>query len=271
MNIHKLLVACDPGFKINEYKVHLASWNGVEEPRDVFASGIEKWKIWQECQSKKNFERKYIISLIDMPGEGEWLFAGLWKSNGVVRENERHFFYSTELLDSAKEFIGKVVVRYNKSFRQCYPYAETILEETEVVEILREKYSIGEFKGFGNIDFSFSQLEYVINNEISGYKAALSSCSGVYLITDTGSNKIYIGSAYGAGGIWQRWKAYVQSLHGGNKELKKILRNDVEGHLKFRFSILQTLPLDMNFDDIIKYESLWKDRLLSRINGLNGN
>ena len=39
------------------------------------------------------------------------------------------------------------------------------------------------------------------------------------------NGKEYVGSACGGCGIWNRWKDYVADGHGGNKELKKIVKD----------------------------------------------
>ena len=45
-----------------ECKIHLAVWNGFDNPLDLYIDG--KFKEWEEGQTKRNFERKYILSLI---------------------------------------------------------------------------------------------------------------------------------------------------------------------------------------------------------------
>ena len=57
------------------------------------------------------------------------------------------------------------------------------------------------------------------------WQAALSSISGVYLILDTKTGKTYVGSAYGEGGIWQRWSCYAETGHGRNVELIALLQS----------------------------------------------
>ena len=46
-------------------KVHLAVWNGEEDPVDVFLAGdFEEWQSWQ---SRRNFQRKYIDFAHEIP------------------------------------------------------------------------------------------------------------------------------------------------------------------------------------------------------------
>ncbi len=55
-------------------------------------------------------------------------------------------------------------------------------------------------------------------------------------MTDTFNGKMYVGSAYGDEMILNRWKSYVQTGHGNNKELRGLELNHIREH--FRFSIL---------------------------------
>ena len=66
-----------PENEFKNYKIHLAvgSKNRLE-PYKKFL--INEFKEWQECQTMKNFSRKYIISLIYY-GKHIWLFGGVYE------------------------------------------------------------------------------------------------------------------------------------------------------------------------------------------------
>jgi len=50
---------------LNQYKLHLACWNGYEHPLDVYLADWNKWIGWNQSRSGNNdFNRKYIFSLI---------------------------------------------------------------------------------------------------------------------------------------------------------------------------------------------------------------
>jgi hypothetical protein len=57
---------------------------------------------------------------------------------------------------------------------------------------------------------------------------ALASVAGVYLISDTLTGKLYVGSATGEGGIWGRWCQYVDG-HGHNIQLKRLVGAESAG------------------------------------------
>jgi len=92
------------------------------------------------------------------------------------------------------------------------------------------------------------------------------------LIVDNSNGRQYVGSAYGGVGFWQRWANYVATKHGGNKELKQLLRSKSSGHENnFQFSLLELCDLNASDDFIIGRESHWKTVLRSREFGLNAN
>lgn len=103
---------------------------------------------------------------------------------------------------------------------------ESWADQLTVCEIAREPLSIGEFPGFKGVDLSKNHLDVVVKNQIESWRTALSNVAGVYLISDKTSGKLYVGSACGEGGIWQRWSQYAISGHGGNVELIDLLEKE---------------------------------------------
>lgn len=55
-------------------KVHLAGWNGHDNPLHVYFKG--EFESWQSWQSKRNFERQYVVSLIQLSEPNQWLYVG---------------------------------------------------------------------------------------------------------------------------------------------------------------------------------------------------
>ena len=100
---------------------------------------------------------------------------------------------------------------------------------------------------------------------------ALSSVKGIYLIVDTSDAKQYIGSAFGEKGILGRWIEYVNSHHGGNKELIKLLEHHPERYKKFRFTILKIFSEGASVKEVTDAEQLYKAKLGTIEFGLNDN
>jgi group I intron endonuclease len=132
--------------------------------------------------------------------------------------------------------------------------------------------SVEDFPGYNKVLITFRQLCIIIREEITSWKAALKSVSGIYIITDTKNGKVYIGSACGEQGLWQRWATYAKNGHGGNKDLKALLKKKGAGYPKnFQFSILEVTDLNANEEHIIERENHWKNLLMSREYGYNQN
>lgn len=99
----------------------------------------------------------------------------------------------------------------------------------------------------------------------------LSSAAGIYLIVDRVTGNQYVGSAYGEKGFFGRWKTYVKTQHGGNKEFIKLLEDEPSRYKDFTYSILRTLPRTMTAKEVIAVEQKYKEILGSRAFGLNSN
>jgi len=97
------------------------------------------------------------------------------------------------------------------------------------------------------------------------WRDELSRWRGIYLILDESDGKSYVGAAYGTENLLGRWLNYAKTGHGGNKKLKG------RDAAKFRFSVLQVLPHDMDENEVQFIEKTWKDRLHTREFGLNDN
>lgn len=249
-------------------KVHLACWNGHEHPLNVFFAG--RFKEWQEQQNRKNFPCRQIIGLIDL-GRGEWLFAGVYEilECRVNPGPGTPYLYSTRLVAGQDELIGRVVVRHQRSARASYIFARPAVT-LPIVEIRREKLTIGDFPGYNAVVISHAQLKIITDQKIASWHGALANIKGVYLITDTSTGELYVGKASGGLGIWQRWCAYADNGHGGNVELKRVLKEKGTEHMThFQYAILEIADSHASDADILVRESYWMKVLRSRSFGMN--
>ena len=271
MLLFELLRLSVPGIEEKDCKIHLAVWNGNENPVDVYLAGeFEEWQAWQ---SKKNFERKYINSLLQLPGVNKWLFAGGFVSEGSEYiEEEQYYKYNTTEINQFGSLAGRLVISFKRSGRQSYLNAENWASDLSVNELKRERMVVEEFSGYNKVMLSKKRLELVVSQCIESWKGALSNVSGVYLITDKETGKLYVGSATGDGGIWQRWSDYANNGHGGNKELVALLKEKGTKYSdNFQYSVLEIADTHSSTDDVLGRESYWKDVLCSRQHGYNAN
>lgn len=132
--------------------------------------------------------------------------------------------------------------------------------------------SIADFPGFNSVRLSFAMLKSIIRQNNPSWRAVLANVAGIYVITDISTGKQYVGSAYGGIGLWQRWSEYANSGHGGNRELRELLRAEGNDYAdNFQFSLVEVCDINANPDFIISRESHWKDVLMTRKFGLNSN
>jgi hypothetical protein len=257
---------------LGKYKVHLA--RGKESPFafDAFLAG--DFKEWQESQSARNFQCDTIISLIGLDGDDLWLFGGVYKVLGITTGTQSGYLYETELLPDYDNLIGRIIVQYHRSSRTSYIWGDKYAKNLEVLQIVRERMSFP-FPGYNKVIIDHPRLRVIVRIQEPTWKSALSSVNGVYLIVDGSNGKKYVGSATGAGGIWQRWEAYAQIGHAYNRELIELLDaikgKGVEHVNNFQYCILETADSKATPEFILARESYWKTALLTRLFGYNAN
>jgi hypothetical protein len=257
------------GINIDDMKIHLACWNGREDPIDVYYAG--GFKEWQERQGRRNFKCDQVLSLIDL-GNGCWLFAGVFQIQDCKPhpKYEGEFLYSTQMLPRQSDLVGRIIVSHKRTGRASYIWYRDEMALT-VAEIRRERMTVAEFPGYNAVVISHSTLKIITGQKIESWYGALANIKGVYLITDTSTGKHYIGKASGQDGIWQRWCSYADNGHGGNKELKALLKSKGARHMaRFQYSILEIADTHASDEDILKRESYWMSALRTREFGLNG-
>ncbi|MBC8031897.1 MAG: GIY-YIG nuclease family protein [Pyrinomonadaceae bacterium] len=266
MRVTDLLVLLDSEVVPDKTKVHLASWNGREDPLKEYLSGtFSEWQCWQ---TRRNFERRFVLSLIALPETDHWLFAGVFMSQGCERPEGRDcYHYNLHALASCSELSGRLVAHFKRTGRQSYLDANNWVEQIVLAHIRPKRMTIAQFPGFKAVDLAKSELDVIVKQNLESWRTALSSVAGVYLISDTMSGELYVGSATGEGGIWQRWCQYAVG-HGENVELKALFEeHGPQRGSAFRFSILEIADTHASIDEIRKRERHWKRILLSRSHG----
>ncbi len=276
MRVFDMLRQLVPDLEPHKTKIHLATGNGAPFRLDVFASG--GFPEWQRSQTQRNFERPWVLALLKLVDRDRWLFGGVHRSTGpctrrVAPENgQEYFYYPLEEDERSTELTGRLVVSFKRPGRQSYLNAETWSDNICLAEVYPTRLSIGDFPGYRSVELTFDELRLVVGQGLASWRAALSNVAGVYLISDTETGHLYVGSASGMGGIWQRWADYAATGHGGNVELKALLNGSgIDRAKAFRFSILEIADIHTGEADVIARECHWKRVLLSRSHGLNGN
>ena len=220
--------------------------------------------------------RDYIVSIVYYRPT-EWIFAGVYRKIDVQRDydlaqKKGYYRYTTELLDTRKDLIARLIFSFPNEFRQSYVLLENYYDQFIVKEILPQPYRITPFPGYENVILSFERLKEIILSEEVSWKTALSNIKGVYLITDRKNGMHYVGSAYGNDAFWSRWQAYSITGHGNNVDLMEILeKNGANYEVHFLFCSLEIRSRITDDEEIIKREKHWKDALMTREFGYTRN
>lgn len=268
-----LIRVLDPEVSLERTKIHLATCNGGDDPLVKFRAGnFEEWQAWQ---NKRNFERDFVLSLIAMPGRARWLLGGVYARMGCEPDSGHRrnaVIYHLAARPKCEELKGRLVCTFERRGRQPYLLAGAWAEKIFVAELLAERMSVDEFPGFKAVHLRNVDLAVIVRYQVESWRVALSSVSGVYLITDAQTGLLYVGSAYGVGGFWQRWSTYAANGHGGNRELGKLINEEGKQRVEaFHYSILETTDVGTKKEEVIGRESHWKRVLGSRARGLNAN
>ena len=165
--------------------------------------------------------------------------------------------------------LGRLVIKYNKgnTFSRYIFNLKNIIDKIEVLEILPNIYEPIKFSGLENVRLDFKTLKIILEGtKYSDYRAALKGVKGIYCLTDKKTGKLYIGSAYGKEGILQRWEEYKKSMHGGNVDLIKLLKDNNEKYFEdnFQYSLLETFSKNTPDNKVIERETYWKDVFQTR-------
>ena len=247
----------------------------------TFLNDTEKfteYTAWQK--SGKYGDAKYLA--IFCPARSTTsLFLGIWEIDGVTENKgleqkhlellRKHDLPEIWFKRSARYNLKLTSIMLNLNQRLVIEWGKSTVswvqqKNKNVVEI-KSANSIGDFSSYDSILLSYNELQILINDTDSNasWVNALSSVNGVYLIKHKNDGRLYVGSAYGKGGILGRWAAYAKTGHAGNKLLK-----DLDPY-QFEFSVLEISPATMSADDVITRENRWKECLGTREFGLNDN
>lgn len=274
LDICHLMSAYDPDFFTHNYQIkYVRHKDSRNQYKTIFQNYFEETALleYQKPQSKPVFTGlDYIIVFVGIEGT-KALFWSVFKVGKVIPQSDC-FYYELEEINTFKDLKFRAVIDWGKATQSWHQYVNET-NKKQVIEIYPPGY-VGNFLGYDDVLLSFAQLERLIQNQDSNkdWYYPLSTISAVYLIYDSSTGKQYVGSAYGeGGGLWGRWSNYVQTKHGGNKELIEIYKQNKNQHLSFVFSILLVLPKGMTKKEVIKYENSYKIKLGSRAYGLNLN
>jgi len=269
-------------YGIDPAKVRLVRHSDKEIPvLETFQMATAKFTEYTAWQVPRKFGKSKYLAVFAPARSTNSLFLGLWKIEGLTKNKDLqprhldlleryklpdvwskdHDHYDLLLTNKMHDLKQRLVIDWGKS---TVSWVQT--KDKNIVEI-RSPNSIGAFTSYDGILLSFADLRRLVHDTESNavWINALSSVNGVYLVKHTRDGRLYVGSAYGKGGILQRWTSYANTGHAGNMRLKGLDPNN------FEFSLLEITPSTMSADDVIARENRWKECLGTREFGLNEN
>jgi len=223
---------------------------------------------WQEQQIKYAIDRNFLLCFVFIE-ENEWLFVGVYEVVPITLFN-RSGYQTLQITEFGKEFIGRLVVKYDRIHRKEQINLENCEEFIQIYEVLRNKKFTSPFKNFNEVKLSYKQLCLIVHQEDYSWKKALSETKGVYLVTDIKSGRFFVGAAYGENSLWDCWVSYVKTGHGGDRALRKVIAIHGNSYAdNFQFSVLEVKELYKSNEEIIQREAYWKEVLMTREFGYN--
>lgn len=249
--------------------------NGYDDPLDLYKTNPDEvnvtWFLWHDDRRYFNVGQT-AICLLKLRGD-QWLLTTIKKITRLLDVTDGVGYDAVEVKEY-EQYFGRLVVEYHNPCRTMGRKYENVMDELEVVQILNEQYTGNEFPGYENVRLSYPLLKNIVDRQLPGWVDALRNQKAVYLITDTKTGKMYVGSATSQTGmLLQRWSSYAADGHGGNIELRELVKQQGLDYVKenFQYSILENYNARMDDGYILKRESWWKETLCTRTHGYNKN
>ena len=249
--------------------------DGSDDPLDLYKTSPDEvnvtWFLWHDDRRYFNVGQT-AICLLKLRGD-QWLLTTIKKITRLLDVTDGVGYDAVEVKEY-EQYFGRLVVEYHNPCRTMGRKYENVMDELEVVQILNEQYTGNEFPGYENVRLSYPLLKNIVDRQLPGWVDALRNQKAVYLITDTKTGKMYVGSATSQTGmLLQRWSSYAADGHGGNVELRELVKQQGLDYVKenFQYSILENYNARMDDGYILKRESWWKETLCTRTHGYNKN
>lgn len=264
-----------PDADIPRTRLKLNVYDGNSNPLEEYKKDPEKvnseWLLWHK--ERRYFHENNIAICLLFLGNDRWLLTTIKKITEELPVTDG-VGYEADTLQEYSRFFGRVILKYHNPYKNMGRTYASIRNDLAVSEILPAAYDGDEFPGYENIRLTYEQLAAIINCKKAGWLAALQNQKAVYLITDTSTGKLYVGSATAQTGmLLQRWTAYLTNGHGGNVGLKEIVAAKGIDYVKahFQYSVLENYNARMDDTYILRREAWWKETLCSRTHGYNKN
>lgn len=248
--------------------------SGNIDVHGLYRNNRQGFLDYQCRQTKPVFHNcDYIISCLGETA-GRTRFVGVFRvaRQEVERDPNDAWYYQLSEVTGFQELKERLIFEWGNAPISWHQWLRA--DAPKVVLELEPKPFSRPFTDYLDFTLSFAELQELVKSQSprDEWYRMLSAVAGIYLIQDTSTGQQYIGSAYGEGGVWQRWIAYVKTNgHGNNVALRKLLTAEPDYARHFQFTLLMTLPKSMTDKEVFEHEKLFKRKLGSRAFGFNLN
>jgi hypothetical protein len=246
----------------------------------------EPWLNMTRYRAERNSNNNldgadYVLAFAQYPiyGPNFFVFGGFFRTEVITPKVNRGSGYRLTPLPQYSEYIRRLIVKLEvplgQAYLRWYESLQSSVANPTIYELAPDT-KLGDFPGYQNVLLRHRDLQLIIKNAEPSWRNALENVKAVYVLTDTSSGHLYVGSASGeGGGLWQRWASYanVRNLTGGNVKLEALAAKRGSEHIveNFQYSILEIFDKKTRDDTILQREAFWKSALNSREHGLNSN
>lgn len=262
--------------ELSKVKIRFHVWEqSVDYTRFYYLSDKERvnsWNIFWTPESKNYFRVGEIVINTIKVGHDKWLVTTVKEITEQLPVSSGKT-YEGKVVECFSPYFDRLIIKFKPGI-STVRYFDRCASEIEVVELLAEPFSDLDFPGYDWVCLPFEKLQLILKNEMKDWLTALSNQKAVYLLTDTKTGKGYVGSATSENGmLLKRWQDYIYTGHGGNKDLRCLVREQGVDYIKkyFQFSILENYNAKVADNDVIAREQWWKEVLKTRDFGYNDN
>ncbi len=243
-------------------------------------SGVRKTPYWLWRNDRAEFERYQciqgrpvfrtgnLVASFVAPSSNETLFAGLYlvDGKGIAPQGMRDpigdhsvaglHLYSLSRDNRLSEYSDKLLIDWGPGYRSWVQRAH---KKTKHVVELRRKVGDPAFPGYLHLITTLSEVESLPES----WTARLREARGIYVLTCPRTHELYVGSATGEGGFYERW---CQHAAKGGDAVRFRSREASD----YQVSVLEVAGSNASERDILYAEQLWMKKLQTNEMGLNG-
>jgi len=252
---------------------HHKSNTRERSPWDLWQRQDGSFELYQRIQNPRKFDRASLLLSFVMTPDKRTLFVGAYEVAGKStvpkgmrcplsgKDSAGRDLYDLRPSHVLKSYSGRLVIDWGPPTQQWVHLVHTDEEKAkQITELWRDEFD-PPFPGFIDFTGRLSELATLTPR----WCDALSSVRGIYLLRCETTGEQYVGSAYGEDGFLGRWNGYATTGHGGNKRMLEREESD------YIVTILEVSSSTATVDEIIRRESIWKEKLGSREFGMNAN